>query len=134
MYDPWDGIERAQSPTRNDWYATGSQGAVYSQMQYSFIWTISTKKNIYKLDDLLGADLFSKTCDDDKFTAIKDRIIADLQSNIIYKRESIGGDYMAWVRREVMRNPDDILNIVMHPIDRLYKRGEDEEDEEDEEW
>ena len=41
---------------------------------------------------------------------------------------------MAWVRREVMRNPDDILNIVMHPIDRLYKRGEDEEDEEDEEW
>ena len=72
------------------------------------------KKHTYKIDDFLMADLFSKTCDDDKFTEIKDRIIADLNSNIIYKKESI-----EWQREEIRKNPDDILNIVMHPIDRL---------------
>jgi len=88
------------------------------------------KRKIYKIDDFLMADLFSETCDDDKFTEIKDRIIADLSNNIIYKKESI-----EWIRREAQKNPDDIENIVMHPIDRLYKRhnriDEDEDDDSD---
>ena len=88
------------------------------------------KKKIYKIDDFLMADLFSETCDDDKFTEIKDRIIADLSNNIIYKKESI-----EWIRLEARKNPDDIENIVMHPIDRLYKRhnriDEDEDDDSD---